>query len=61
MDVDRDMDIGVGGGGAGQQQHGLGFTQEVLQSMINNHMREEDWYWRNSLMITAGTGTSHTD
>ena len=59
VDVDRDMDIGVDGGGAGQQQHGL--TQELLQSMINNHMREQDRYWRNSLMITAGTGTSHSD
>ena len=37
-----------------------GDTDEVVQSIINNHQREEDRYWRSSLMVTAGT-TGRTD
>ena len=49
-------------GGAGHQQQVLadGVTPELLQSMIHNHLREEDRYWRSSLMVTAGT-TGRTD
>ena len=45
-----------------QQHHCLpnGVTPEVMQSIINNHQREEDRYWRSSLMVTAGT-TGRTD
>ena len=47
-------------GCAGLQHVFNGVTQEVIQSMINNHQRQEDRYWMCSLMITAGT-SGHTD
>lgn len=31
-------------------------TPEVLSAMVTNHQREEDCYWRSSLMITVGSG-----
>ena len=57
----RDTD-GADAGSAGHQQQVLadGVTPELLQSMIHNHLREEDRYWRSSLMVTAGT-TGRTD
>ena len=57
----RNTDV-ADAGGAGHQQQVLadGVTPELLQSMIHNHLREEDRYWRSSLMVTAGT-TGHTD
>ena len=31
-------------------------TPEVLSAMVTNHQREQDCYWRSSLMITVGSG-----
>ena len=31
-------------------------TPEVLSAMVTNHQREDDCYWRSSLMITVGSG-----
>ena len=31
-------------------------TPEILSAMVTNHQREEDCYWRSSLMITVGSG-----
>ena len=39
-----------------QQELPHGVSSEVLLSMIQNHQRAEDEYWRSSLMITIGSG-----
>ena len=56
---DRDEgDEGDGNGTGHDHQQVLPqvVSSNVLMSMINNHQRLEDGYWRSSLMITIGSG-----
>ena len=60
---DDDMDNAgdrSGGDGVNQEVHGgilpENVTPEVLSAIVTNHQRDEDCYWRSSLMITVGSG-----
>ena len=51
--------VGEVGRAQGEEHHQalpVVVSSEVLTSMVNNHQRVEDNYWRSSLMITIGSG-----